>query len=66
MSDTLRLVIAIAVILFLLATFIVTFILYKRTPAPKGCENMGPNKEKCKNCEMSCHLNIYADRKENE
>ncbi|MCI1735545.1 MAG: hypothetical protein LKM30_07435 [Bacilli bacterium] len=52
---------AILVILFFLAVFLVTFILYKRTPPPKGCENLVANDEKCRNCkETGCQFNLYG------
>jgi hypothetical protein len=59
-----RLLIAISVIVLLLVIFIVSFILYKRTPPPKGCENLGPSEENCSNCKVEgCHANIYRHKK---
>lgn len=50
MSQVLYLVIAIFVLIALLTIFIVSFIVYRRTPAPKGCENMKVNEENCSSC----------------
>ena len=44
------LAIAISVLLALLAIFIVSFILYRRTPVPKGCEDIKISEEKCSAC----------------
>ena len=50
MSREASLVLAIAIIALLLVVFIVTFILYKKTPVPKGCENMKISTENCATC----------------
>ena len=50
MSQIGYLVIAISILVALLAIFIVSFILYVRTPAPKGCENIKINDENCSSC----------------
>ena len=50
MSQVVYLVVAIVVLIILLATFIVSFVLYKRTPVPKGCENIEINDENCSSC----------------
>lgn len=50
MSQLGYLLIAIAVIVSLLTIFIVSFILYKKTPVPKGCENITINEENCSMC----------------
>ena len=51
MSTVGYLVIAISILVALLATFIVSFILYVRTPVPKGCENIKINDENCSSCQ---------------
>ena len=51
MSQVGYLVIAISILVALLATFIVSFILYVRTPVPKGCENIKINDENCSSCQ---------------
>ena len=50
MSQVGYLILAIAVLLGLLAIFIVSFIIYIRTPAPKGCEKIKINSENCATC----------------
>lgn len=50
MSQAGYLVIAISILVALLAIFIVSFILYVRTPVPKGCENIKINDENCSSC----------------
>ena len=50
MSQTGYLILAIAILVSLLTIFIVSFILYKRTPVPKGCENIKINEENCSSC----------------
>ena len=37
----------------LLALFLVSFLLYVRQPAPKGCENLGRDMSQCGSCEES-------------
>ena len=65
MSGGLRIFLAILIIAVLVVIFVVSFILYRKTPVPKGCEDLGPNEEKCASCkEEHCHLNIYATHKE--
>lgn len=65
MSNGLRIFLAVLIIAFFITVFIVTFILYRKTPVPKGCEDLGPSEEKCSSCkEEHCHLNIYATHKE--
>ena len=50
MSQTGYLIIAISILVALLAVFIVSFIIYVRTPAPKGCETIKINDENCSSC----------------
>ena len=50
MSQTGYLILAICLIATLLVVFIVSFVLYVKTPAPKGCENVKINKENCASC----------------
>lgn len=51
MSETGYLILAISIILALLIVFVVSFILYKKTPVPKGCENILINEENCAACQ---------------
>ena len=53
MSQTGYLILAISIIVSLLAIFIVSFILYRRTPVPKGCENIKISDENCASCSHS-------------
>jgi flagellar basal body-associated protein FliL len=50
MDKTTALILAIVIIVVLLAVAIVTFVLYKKTPAPKGCENLEPGEGICCAC----------------
>ncbi|MCQ2741979.1 MAG: hypothetical protein MJ239_01600 [Bacilli bacterium] len=55
--------IAIAIVVALVAIFVISFVVYVKTPAPKGCEKKrGPN---CENCEQaSCRFYSYAEERE--
>ena len=50
MTQTGYLILGISILAVLLITFIVSFILYRRTPVPKGCEDMKINEENCSSC----------------
>jgi hypothetical protein len=65
MSQLGYLLIAVGVILVLLAIFFVTFVLYRKTPVPKGCEKL-PSAESCSKCGLGegCALNIYAKKED--
>jgi flagellar basal body-associated protein FliL len=59
--------IAVLIIVALVAVFIISFVLYKKTPPPKGCEKLGPEEGKCSTCnETGCHFNIYANKKKDD
>ena len=62
MSETGYLILAISIILALLIVFVVSFILYKKTPVPKACENILINEENC----AACQNKECALRKEGE
>lgn len=49
-SDTIYLIIGIAIILVLVILFVISYILNKKTPVPKGCENLLIDEEKCSSC----------------
>ena len=51
MTKVVYVLIAVAVLIALLAIFIISFVLYKRTPVPAGCENIKINEENCSNCQ---------------
>lgn len=68
MSDCLRLFLAILVIGVLVIIFIVSFILYKKTPVPKGCEEIEkPSETKCRGCnEKECQFNLYYNKSKDD
>lgn len=43
-------IIALIFIVGLVALFFITYVLNKKTPPPKGCEELALNKEKCSAC----------------
>ena len=50
MSQNGYLIIAISILVALLLIFFVSFVVYRRTPLPKGCENLKMDEEKCSSC----------------
>lgn len=50
-ASTSHLILAISILVGLLIIFVVSFILYMRTPVPKGCENLKINEENCAACQ---------------
>ncbi|MCR4910964.1 MAG: hypothetical protein K5925_00340 [Bacilli bacterium] len=50
MSQGAYIAIGVIVIVALLAIFIISFILYRRTPVPKGCEDIKISEENCSSC----------------
>jgi hypothetical protein len=50
MDQTGYTILAIALIVVLAVVAIVSFVLYKKTPAPKGCENLEPDEGLCCAC----------------
>ncbi len=44
------LIISIALIAFLIALFFITFVKNRKTPVPKGCENIEISEENCSAC----------------
>ena len=61
MPDYVRWILAVGILLLLLAIFVITFVLYKKTPVPKGCEEFEkPSERKCHGCNQTeCHFNLY-------
>ena len=53
MSQVGYLILAISILVALLIVFIVSFVLYKRTPVPQGCENLKASDERCAACDNS-------------
>ena len=57
MSKEVALILSITVLVALLIIFVVSFLLYKKTPVPKGCENLEISEENCATCEnKACSL----------
>ena len=56
---------AIGILLTLLVVFIVSFVLYVKTPAPKGCEDLKASEEKCASCSRS-ECQFYPQKGDNK
>ena len=57
MSKEVALILSISVLVALLIIFVVSFVIYKKTPVPKGCENLEISEENCASCKnMTCSL----------
>ena len=65
MSKVVYLIIAISILVLLLVIFIVSFILYKRTPVPAGCEDIKISEDKCASCSHK-ECSFYKNDKEDE
>ena len=50
MDRTGYLILAISILVALLIVFVVSFVIYVKTPAPKGCEKLKINEENCSSC----------------
>ena len=50
MSKEVALILSITVLVALLIIFVVSFLLYKKTPVPKGCENLEISESNCAAC----------------
>jgi hypothetical protein len=61
MPDWVRWLLAVGILVVLLAIFIISFVLYRKTPVPKGCEEFEkPSEAKCHGCNQTeCHFNLY-------
>jgi flagellar basal body-associated protein FliL len=61
MSRVFYIILASAVILILIVIFVVSYVMYRKTPPPKGCENV-PSPDNCSECGLggACSLNLYA------
>ena len=64
MSQIGYLILAISILVALLVIFIVSFILYRRTPVPKGCENMMVSEETCSSCSNKSCSHYQKEDKE--
>ena len=45
-----RILIGTGIVVVLIVIFMVTYVLYHKTPVPKGCENIKLDEETCKAC----------------
>lgn len=65
MGKVTAIVVAIIIIVALVAIFIISYIAYRRTPKPEGCDDI-PDEEVCNSCKEKdgCALNIYRDKEE--
>jgi hypothetical protein len=67
MTQTGYLIIAIIIIAVLAATFIISFVINRRTPVPEGCENLKITEEGCANCQIEeCAVKVKLDIKKIE
>ncbi len=65
MSTTGYLILAISIIVVLVIIFVVSFVLYVRTPAPKGCEKLKIGPKSCEDCDVEGCM-IYKQRHQKE
>lgn len=66
MDSWVYLLIAIGIIVALIVIFFVSYYFNKKTPVPKGCENLTANEENCKACNnFECDLKRKFDHDEN-
>ena len=57
MSKEVALILSISALVLLLIVFVVSFVLYKKTPVPKGCEGLEISEENCVACKNTeCSL----------
>ena len=59
------LILAIAIIVALVIIFVVSLVLYMRTPAPKGCEKLKIGPKNCEDCDVEGCM-IYKQRHKKE
>lgn len=61
------LIISILVIALLVGVFFLSYFLNKKTPIPKGCENLRTGKEGCTGCKnLDCSIRLKLDIKKIE
>ncbi|MDD5885450.1 MAG: hypothetical protein PUC66_05365 [Erysipelotrichaceae bacterium] len=53
MPQWVYILIAVGIVVVLLAVFIISFIAYRRTPVPKGCEDVRPDPNFCPACQKA-------------
>ena len=67
MSQGGYLAIAIVIVVALAAFVIISFVVLRRMPAPKGCENLKASHEKCSGCgESGCPVYAKFHQEEEE
>ncbi len=67
MNQTGYLIISIVIIAALVATFIISFVINRKTPVPEGCENLKITEEGCANCQIEeCAVKVKLDIKKIE
>ena len=67
MSQGAYLAIAIAIVVALAAFVIISFVVLRHMPAPKGCENLKASQEKCGGCgEFGCPMYAKFHQEEEE
>ena len=67
MTQVEYLILGISILIALLIIFIVSFIFYRRTPVPKGCETIKINEENCAGCShMECKFYKSVDKGEDK
>lgn len=61
LANTGMLVLAIIIIVLLIASFFITYLINKKTPIPKGCEEIAYNVQNCSGCKQyACEYHIRA------
>ena len=65
MTQTEYLILAIFIIVALLATFIISFVVYRRTPVPQGCEDIKIDEKNCAGCSHS-ECSFYKEMSKEE
>ena len=60
--EVLYLILGIGLIVFFAVLFFITFVINRRTPVPKGCENIRISEENCSACNnTSCSIRERFD-----
>ena len=65
MNEVGYLILAISILVVLLATFIISFVAYRKTPVPKRCENLKFNESICAGCTHT-ECSFYQKKEESE
>lgn len=60
-----RILIGAGIVIILIIIFMVTYVLYHKTPVPKGCENLKLDEETCNTCNNTeCQFKARKSTKE--